>query len=65
MIDRKTRDALRGTVKRIETHPATPGSLDSRGRDWNDDTMILTMESGERIEITSNCYSGLQVELLK
>lgn len=59
IIDCKTRDALRDEVVRIESHPATPGRLDSRGRDWDSDTLCLFMASGKVVEITGGCY-GLQ-----
>jgi hypothetical protein len=55
-MDRKSRDALRGRVVRIESHPATPGGLDSRGRDWNSDTLRLFMESGRVVDIEAGCY---------
>jgi hypothetical protein len=62
IIDRKTRKALRGEVVRIESHPATPDELDSRGRDWNSDTLRLFMASGKVVDICGGCY-GLQTRV--
>lgn len=61
-IEPKARAALRGSVRRVESHAATPGSLDKRGRDWNSDTLRLFMTSGEVVYIEGGCY-GMQVTL--
>lgn len=56
---------MRGaTVKRMETHQATGLELDAHGRDWNNDVVLLYLESGEVVEIDAYSNSGIWIRLL-